>query len=158
MDNQFVPVTGFDLNRFLGKWYEIARLPTSFERNLGHVTATYSLKKEGRVEVLNEGKDIWSGKSSKAVGKAKIAKQPDIGFLKVSFFGPFYGDYIILELDKEGYEYALIASSHKYLWILSRTPELKKDILERLVNRAKELGFKTELLYYTPQSTGDSGR
>ena len=158
MDNQLVPVPGFDLNCFLGKWYEIARLPTSFERNLGHVTATYSLREDGKVKVLNEGRNVWTDKYSKAVGKAKIAQDPTVGYLKVSFFWPFYADYIILELDKEGYNYAMVASSFKYLWILSRTPGLDKEILERLVKKAKELGFDTDKIYFTPQGPGDSGK
>jgi len=145
------PVSGFDLNRYLGKWYEIARLPTWFERDLVNVTATYSLRSDGKVKVVNEGyKRTRSGKHKVAVGKAKFAKSPDKGYLKVSFFGPFYADYIIVELDPE-YQYAIVASSRKYLWILSREPKMDSTVLDKLVKRAQELGFDTSRLYFTPQ-------
>jgi apolipoprotein D and lipocalin family protein len=144
------PVRPFDLNRYLGRWYEIARLPAPFERDLTHVTATYTLNPKGNVTVLNEGHNGKNGKQSKAVGRAKLAKAPDVGHLKVSFFGPFYADYVVLALDEE-YRYALVASSMKYLWILSRTPQLDQTIIDRLVEKARGLGFATEKLYFTPQ-------
>ncbi len=145
------PVSGFDLNRYLGRWYEIARLPTSFEKDLVNVYATYSLRSDGKVKVVNEGyKKTKSGKHKVATGKAKFAKSPDKGYLRVSFFGPFYGDYLIIELDPE-YKYAMVASSHKYLWILSREPKIDAAMLDKLVQRAKELGFDTSRLYFTPQ-------
>jgi apolipoprotein D and lipocalin family protein len=108
------PVKNFDLSRYLGTWYEIARLPASFEKNLIHVTANYSLKNNGKVKVLNEGDDANTQKHKKAVGKAKIAQTPDVGYLRVSFFGPFYADYIILALDND-YRYAMVASSMHYM-------------------------------------------
>jgi apolipoprotein D and lipocalin family protein len=145
------PVSGFDLNRYLGKWYEIARLPNSFEKELVNVTATYSFRDDGKVKVINEGyRKTKNGKHSVSVGKAKFAKGSDKGYLRVSFFWIFYGDYIIVELDPE-YRYAMVASSHKYLWILSREPKIDNTILDRLVNRAQELGFDTGKLYFTPQ-------
>jgi apolipoprotein D and lipocalin family protein len=145
------PVSGFDLNRYLGKWYEIARLPNSFEKDLVNVTATYSLRDNGKVKVINEGyKKTKNGKHSIAEGKAKFAKSPDKGYLRVSFFWIFYSDYIIVELDPE-YKYAMVASSHKYLWILSREPEMDNTVLDELVKRAQELGFDTGRLYFTPQ-------
>ncbi|HUI92331.1 MAG TPA: lipocalin family protein [Chitinivibrionales bacterium] len=153
-DSHMEPVTNFDLNRYLGKWYELARLPASFEKNLTSVTATYSLKKNGKVKVQNEGTDSKSLKRKTAIGKAKIAQSKDIGYLKVSFFGPFYADYIVLELDKE-YQYAMVASSMKYLWILSRKPELEKEIMDKLIQKAKNLGFQIENLYFTPQKTNE---
>jgi apolipoprotein D and lipocalin family protein len=145
------PVSGFDLNRYLGKWYEIARLPTWFEKDLVNVIATYSLLSEGKVKVVNEGyKKTRSGKHKVAIGKARFAKSPDKGYLKVSFFGPFYADYMIVELDP-GYKYAMVASSRKYLWILSREPKMDSIVLDKLVKRAQELGFDTSRLYSTPQ-------
>jgi apolipoprotein D and lipocalin family protein len=149
---RFTPVTGFDLKRYLGTWYEIARLPTPFEKGLVNVTATYSLRNDGKVKVLNAGyKGGKSGKRSSATGKAKFAAAPDLGHLRVSFFGPFYADYIIVELDGEGYRYAMVASSYDYLWILCRDPKLPRDVLDRLIARADELGFDTGKLYMVPQ-------
>ncbi|MDD5675624.1 MAG: lipocalin family protein [Chitinivibrionales bacterium] len=146
--NQFTPVTGFDLNKYLGTWYEIARLPNSFEKGLERVTATYSLKDNAKVVVDNRG--LKNGKPARAVGKAIVAGAPDQGYLKVSFFGPFYADYIILDLDKN-YSYAMVASSNKYLWILSRTPLLGKETIDSLVTKAGKLGFDTGKLFFTPQ-------
>jgi apolipoprotein D and lipocalin family protein len=147
------PVTGFALNNYLGTWYEIARLPVSFENHLTHVTATYTLREDGKVRVQNAGIDERTSKKKIAVGKAKFARTADIGHLKVSFFGPFYADYIIVDLDSE-YSCAMVASSKKYLWILSRKPELKKEVLGRLLEKAKQLGFDTGRLYFTPQTGG----
>jgi len=148
---KLVPVSGFDLNRYLGKWHEIVRLPNSFEKDLVNVTATYSLRNDGKVKVVNEGyKKTKSGKHQVAVGKAKFAKTADKGHLRVSFFWIFYADYIIVELDPE-YEYAMVASSHKYLWILSRKPKMDNAVLDKLVKKAQELGFDTTKLYFTPQ-------
>jgi apolipoprotein D and lipocalin family protein len=146
------PVSGFDLDRYLGKWYEIARLPARFERDLVNVTATYSLRKDGKVRVVNEGyKKTREGKHKVAVGKAKFAGARDEGYLRVSFFGPFYGDYVIIELDQNEYSYAVVASSLKYLWILSREPQMDRALIESLIEEAKGLGFDTDRLYFTPQ-------
>ena len=142
------PVSSFDLNRYLGKWYEIARLPTWFEKDLINVTATYSLNKNGKVKVQNEGNK--NGIIKKAIGKAKIAKNLNVGYLKVSFFGPFYADYKIIVLDTS-YQYAMVASSAKYLWILSRDPKMNEEVLKELVGKADKLGFKTNQLIYTKQ-------
>jgi apolipoprotein D and lipocalin family protein len=147
------PVTGFALNNYLGTWYEIARMPASFEEHLTHVTATYTLREDGKVRVQNAGIDERTSKKKIAVGKAKFARTADIGYLRVSFFGPFYADYIIVDLDRE-YSCAMVASSQRYLWILSRKPELKKEVLGRLLEKAKQLGFDTSRLYFTPQSGG----
>ena len=143
------PVSNFDLNRYLGKWYEIARLPTWFEKELTNVTATYSLNKNGMVKVQNEG--YKNGKLKKAIGKAKITKDKNIGYLKVSFFGPFYADYKIIYLDTN-YQYAMVASSNKYLWILSREPKMNEDLLRELVEKTNKLGFNISRLFYTPQN------
>jgi apolipoprotein D and lipocalin family protein len=147
------PVFNFELNKYLGNWFEIARLPASFENNLIEVTATYSLNKNGKVKVENSGINKNTTKMKIAIGKAKIAKTIDIGYLKVSFFWPFYADYLILELDSN-YQYAMVASSQKYLWILSRTPKMEKGILDNLIEKAKSLGFATDKLYFTPQQNG----
>jgi apolipoprotein D and lipocalin family protein len=148
------PVTGFNLNKYFGTWYEIARMPARFENNLNQVTATYSLRSDGKVRVENEGVDARSQKRKRAIGKAKFAGKPDAGYLKVSFFGPFYADYVILELDQD-YRYAMVASSKKCLWILSRSPSLEKTTLDSLIEKARNLGFEIEKLYYTPQDTNN---
>jgi apolipoprotein D and lipocalin family protein len=148
---KYQPVSGFELNRYLGKWYEIARLPFKYEKDLVNVTATYSLRKDGILKVVNEGyKKTKDGKHKVANGKAKFGESPDQGYLRVSFFGPFYGDYVIVELDPN-YTYALVASSPKYLWILSREPKLDRGIIDTLVEKARKLGFETNRLYFTPQ-------
>lgn len=153
-DPKFPPITGFDLQQYLGTWYEIARMPSWFERDLVNVTATYSPRKGGKITVLNQGyKPDINGKRKQAKGRAKFAGDPDTGHLKVSFFGPFYADYIILRLDKSDYQYALVAgSSHKLLWILARTPQIDDALYNELVSYASDLGFDPERLYKVPQN------
>ena len=150
---RFNPVSDFDLNRYLGKWYEIARFQHRFEKDLVNVTATYTLRDDGKVDVLNQGyNNSKDGKLKTARGKAKFAGSKNIGHLKVTFFWPFYGDYIIVELDKENYNFALVVSdSYDYLWILSRTPNLESAILISLLDKARELGFDTNKVYLVPQ-------
>ena len=145
------PVTGFELDRYLGTWYEIARLDHRFERGLSDITATYSLREDGGVHVVNRGYKSESGEWDEAVGKAYFVGAPDVGHLKVSFFGPFYGGYNVIELDKTGYQYALVAGPDRsYLWILSRTPEMSPDSLQKLIGKADGLGFATsELIFVT---------
>jgi lipocalin len=144
------PVTSFDLEKYLGRWYEVARLPAWFEKGMTNVTATYSLKDNGKVKVENAG--LKNGKNKVAIGKAKIAGEPTLGYLKVAFFLSFYADYVIIDLDTANYQWAMVASSYEYLWILSREPVLDKAILDNLVEKAKKMGFDTTKLYYTPQS------
>lgn len=142
-------VTNFSLERYLGKWYEVARLDHRFERGLSQVTATYSMRDDGGVRVMNHGYKKKKSKWSDAEGKAYLVETPDIGRLKVSFFGPFYGAYNIIELDQEDYSYALIIGNNtKYMWILAREPELDPVILEKLLKRARDLGFATDELIY----------
>jgi apolipoprotein D and lipocalin family protein len=143
------PIASFDLNRYLGTWYEIARMPSRFERGLDSVTATYSLRTDGSVKVVNQGSR--NGKRSRAVGRAKFTGRSDVGALRVTFFAPFYADYTILDLDTAQYRWAMVASGRKYLWILSRTPALDFEIVDSLVNRAAGLGFETDRLYFTRQ-------
>jgi apolipoprotein D and lipocalin family protein len=142
-------VRGFELDRYLGTWYEIARLDHSFERGLNNVTATYSMREDGGVRVLNRGYNPARQKWKEAEGKAYFIDQPDVGRLKVSFFGPFYGGYNIIELDKEQYSYVLLCGPDRdYLWILARSPSLPRATVERLVQRAGQLGFQTDQLIY----------
>ncbi len=141
------PVDDFRLDRYLGTWYEIARLDHSFERGLSRVTADYSLREDGGVKVVNRGYAEKEQAWKEAIGKAYFVRQSDQGFLKVSFFGPFYGSYIIFELDHENYQYALVSGPDKsYLWILARTPEIDKDLLNTLIQKAGTLGFDTDRL------------
>lgn len=144
------PVMTFDLKKYLGRWYEVARLPAWFEKGMTNVTATYSLKDNGKVKVENAG--LKKGKKKVAIGKAKIAGDSSQGYLKVAFFLSFYADYVIIDLDTSNYKWAMVASSYDYLWILSREPVLDKAILDNLVEKAKKMGFDTTKLYYTPQS------
>ncbi|MDF2176723.1 lipocalin family protein [Aliiglaciecola sp. CAU 1673] len=147
------PVTGFELNRYLGKWYEIARLDHSFERGLSHIQANYSLRDDGGVKVINLGWDTEKGQWREAEGKAYFVDDKDTGHLKVSFFGPFYGAYVILALDKVNYQYALVSGPDRdYLWILARTPQLEKAVVDQLLDAAKSAGFATENLIWVDHS------
>jgi apolipoprotein D and lipocalin family protein len=143
------PVENFQLERYLGKWYEIARLDHSFERGLSRISAEYSMNADGSVKVINSGFSDKDKKWKKAEGTARFVKSSDQGFLKVSFFGPFYGSYVILELDHQNYSYALVCGPDRsYLWILARTPVISDELKKSLVAKAAALGFKTENLIW----------
>lgn len=143
------PVGGFELDRYLGVWHEVARLDHRFERGLTGVSAEYSLRPDGGVKVLNRGYSAAKGEWKQAEGRAYFTGDKTVGQLKVSFFRPFYGGYNIIELDKTGYSYALVAGpSRDYLWILARRPELPARVLEELKSRAAALGFETDKLIY----------
>jgi apolipoprotein D and lipocalin family protein len=149
MPDNVTPVDNFSLDRYLGKWYEIARLDHSFERGLSRVTADYSLREDGGVRVLNRGYSEKDKEWKEAEGKAYFVQQANQGFLKVSFFGPFYGAYIIFELDHENYQYSLVSGPDKsYLWLLARTPEIDKHVLGTLIAKAAILGFDTSQLIF----------
>ena len=123
-----------------------------FERGLSRVTAEYSLREDGGVRVLNRGFSAGKGEWEEAEGKAYFVKQPDLGYLKVSFFGPFYGSYIVFELDREGYQYSFISGPKtSYLWLLARTPTVSNEVLQRFVERASALGFDTDALILVDQ-------
>jgi lipocalin len=141
-----------DLKRYLGKWYEIARFDHSFERGLVGATATYSMRNDGKIKVLNQGfKNTLDGELSKSEGKAKLTDEP--GKLKVSFFWIFYADYYILELDAN-YQWALIGSkSDKYLWILSRTPKLEEKVKNLILHHAAKRGYDTSKLIWVEQKS-----
>jgi apolipoprotein D and lipocalin family protein len=145
------PVDNFDTERYLGTWHEIARLDHSFERGLEQVTANYTLRDDGGVKVLNRGYSTEKQAWKEAEGKAYLVGDDNIGHLKVSFFGPFYGSYIVVDLDPD-YQYSLVSGpNYDYLWILARTPTLEKATLDRLVAKANALGFDTrELIYPAP--------
>lgn len=146
------PVSDFDLDRYLGKWYEIARLDHSFERGLERVSAEYSLRDDGGVRVVNKGFATTQNKWKEAEGKAYVVKGAEQGHLKVSFFGPFYASYVIFELDKKEYSHAFVAGPDtSYLWLLSRTATVNAELVDQFVQQAKELGFDTEKLIFVNQ-------
>ena len=143
------PVTGFESERYLGTWYEIARFDHSFEDGLSRVTATYSKREDGGIRVLNKGYDAATGEWDEAEGKAYFVSDETTGHLKVSFFGPFYASYVIAELDKDNYQYSLVTGPDRsYLWILARQPTLSKDVLDELLSKAKSLGYATDELIW----------
>ncbi len=139
------PVQGFDKSKYLGKWYEVARLDHSFERGLSNVSAEYELLESGGIKVTNRGYSSDEGEWKEAVGKAYFVKEDDVGHLKVSFFGPFYGSYAIFDLDHENYQYAFVSGYNtSYLWLLSRTPNVSEDVKEKFIQEAGHLGFNTK--------------
>lgn len=142
----------FELQKYLGTWYEIARFDHSFERGLQGVTANYSLRKDGKIKVVNQGfKNNLNGKLKIAIGKAKVSKPEKPRNLRVSFFLNFYAPYNILELDAT-YQYVLIGSnSPNYLWILSRTPQMDSSAYNNLVEKAKARGYNTSKLIKVAQ-------
>jgi len=147
------PVQNFDLQRYLGKWYEIARLDHSFERGLIKVSAEYSLRDDGGVKVINRGYSASKGEWKEAVGKAFFVREKNEGYLKVSFFSIFYGAYVVIELDQEDYQYSLVSGPDKsFLWVLSRTPEMDPDVYQRLISKASALGFATDELILVDQN------
>ena len=142
-------VENFKLDRYLGKWYEIARLDHSFERGLDNITAEYSLLEDGGVRVINSGYSNEDKEWEQAEGKAYFVDSNDSGHLKVSFFGPFYGSYIVFELDEEDYQYAFVSGPNtSYLWLLSRTPQVEQSIVDRFIQRSRESGFDTDELLF----------
>jgi len=143
------PVNNFDINRYLGKWYEISRLDHSFERGLSDVTADYSLRDDGGIKVINRGFNSATNKWKTAEGKAYFVDNKNQGYFEVSFFGPFYSSYVVFELDMENYQYAFISGyNNSYLWLLSRSPNIDQKIIDRFVDTAKKLGFHTENLIF----------
>lgn len=152
MPDSVYPVQGFDGARYLGKWYEVARLDHSFERGLDYVTAEYSLREDGGLDVVNRGLITQKSQWKEARGKAYFVDGDDEGYLRVSFFGPFYGSYVIYELDMEEYQYAFVSGPDtSFLWLLSRTPKVDAALIERFIERASGMGFDTEKLIFPAQ-------
>lgn len=143
-----MPVSGFDSERYLGTWHEIARLDHSFERNLERVTATYAANEDGSISVLNKGFNTEKGEWRQAEGVAKPMGAEDVAHLKVSFFGPFYGTYAVFEL-AEDYSYAFVAGYNTdYLWLLSREPKVSESVREAFLAKSNQLGFDTSELIW----------
>lgn len=145
-------INNFDVSKYLGKWYEVARYDSWFENNMDKTQAFYSLNENGTVRVENSGFDTTKEKWKTSVGKAKFRGAKNIGELKVSFFGPFYADYTILALDSE-YKYSLVSGgTTDYLWILSRTKTIPEEIKNEYLSIAKKLGFDTSNLVWVNQN------
>ncbi len=141
------PVSEFDGQRYMGKWYEIVRLDHSFEKNMSNVTATYSQDSAGLISVTNRGYNEKTGKWKQIEGRARFTGDNTVGSLKVSFFGPFYGGYHVIALDKKDYSYAMVAGPNRsYLWILSRSTSLDQAVLSDLKDKAAKWGFETSEL------------
>lgn len=141
-------VEPFEKERYLGKWYEIARFDFIFERNLDNTTAAYSLNNNGTIKVDNQGYNTVKNKWTQAIGKAKFVKEDNIAMLKVSFFGPFYGGYNVIAIDDD-YKYALVAGeSLKYLWILSRETTIPDAIKTKYLDIAESVGYDTSKLLW----------
>lgn len=145
------PVEPFAVDRYLGTWYEIARLDHPFERGLDHVTAQYILRSDGSIKVINSGFSAAKQRWKQSIGKARFLGSPQTASLTVSFFGPFYGGYHVIALD-EDYRYALVAGpSRDYLWILSRTPTLDAQARQALLHTARKLNFPVDSLIWVKQ-------
>lgn len=143
------PVDHFQITRYLGQWYEIARLDHSFERGMTSVRAEYSLRPDGGIRVVNRGYSQKEKKWKEVEGKGYFVDRQDVGFLKVSFFGPFYGSYVVFDLDRENYSYALVCGPDRsYLWILARSQNMDDQLKKHLVDKAAASGFDTTQLIY----------
>lgn len=143
------PIADFNIDRYLGTWYEIARLDHSFERGLTRVSATYTLRDDGGIDVLNRGFDTRTGRWKQAKGRAYSVGEPRAGHLKVSFFGPFFGSYIVVALDSQDYRHAMVCGPNRsYLWILSRDKTLSRVVLDEMLAQARGLGFDTDALIF----------
>lgn len=142
-------VKPFILSKYLGKWYEIARIDFKFEKGLNNVTANYSLREDGLVKVDNRGFDYQNNRWKNSIGKAKFVGDINEAKLKVSFFGPFYAGYNVIALDKD-YKYALVAGKNTdYLWILSRTKNVPEEIKKEYLEIAKSIGYDVDRLIWT---------
>lgn len=145
-------VQPFDVNRYLGEWYEIARLDHSFERDMIKVSATYTLNDDGSIKVVNRGFNVRSQEWDEAVGRAQLIQGPDSGALKVSFFGPFYGGYFITALDQENYQWAMVVGPDlDYFWILSRNRTLDPAVKDRLTEQAQAMGIPVHKIIWVKQ-------
>lgn len=150
--NGLEPVDNFNAKRYLGKWYEIARLDHRFERDLTNVSATYSPRTPEGITVVNRGYDTKKKKWKSIEGAARFIGDENVGSLKVSFFGPFYGGYHIIGLDEKNYSYSMVVGPDRsYFWILSRTRQMEASTYDRLVQKAATLGIDTSELILVDQ-------
>lgn len=150
-------VTPFDINRYAGKWYEIARLDHSFERGLSDVSATYSKNADGSIKVINRGFNSTKNSWNEAIGRALFTGDANHASLKVSFFGPFYGGYHVIALDQKEYKWAMVAGPNRnYLWILARDKQLSAAVRDQLLLQATQQGIDTKKLIWVSQTRSDS--
>jgi apolipoprotein D and lipocalin family protein len=146
------PIQPFDKDKYLGQWYEIARLDFKYEKDLDNVTANYSLNNNGSIKVDNRGHNYVKQQWEQSVGKAKFVNETHVGRLKVSFFGPFYAGYNVIAIDKN-YQYALVVGNDlDYMWILSRKTTIPESIKTSYLHKAKQLGYDTDKLVWTKHS------
>ena len=161
-------VYDFDKTKYLGKWYEIARLDQRFEAGLSQVTAEYSLRDDGGLRVMNRGYSAADGEWREKEGRAYFVGEESTAHLKVSFFGPFYSSYVVFDVgfgldsapDQEMYQYAFVSGYNKsFLWLLARTPVVSDELISSFVNKARSLGFDTGSLLYVkhPAPVADGG-
>ncbi len=149
MPENVTPVKNFEVDRYLGKWYEIARLDHSFERGLNNISAEYTMRDDGGIAVVNRGYSVEDGQWETAEGKAYFVNDKDEAYLKVSFFGPFYGSYVVFELEQDNYDYAFISGPNtSYLWLLSRTPDVAQSVIDDFITMSQERGFDTSELIF----------
>lgn len=152
LDSDVIPVSDFKADRYLGQWFEIARIENRFEKNLNQVTANYSYRDDGGIKVVNRGFNTKKQKWKDAVGKAYFVGDETKGHLKVSFFGPIYGPYVVFELD-ENYQYSFVTNHNKkYLWLLSRQAQITPELKEKFINRINAMGFNTDKLVWVEQA------
>ncbi len=150
------PVKPFDAKKYMGKWYEIARMKNMFERHLDFTTAEYTMNKDGSINVVNSGYDVEKEDYKEVTGKALFAGDKDEARLKVSFFGPFYSGYNVVKIDKD-YKYALVVGkNHHYMWILSRTNDMPPHIRKEYLQEAMSLGYNITNLTW-PDQGRDAG-
>jgi apolipoprotein D and lipocalin family protein len=151
------PVEQLDTSRYLGTWHEVARLDHSFERGLSNVTADYSMREDGGLRVINRGYSAEEGDWQQAEGRAYRIEENQPGHLKVSFFGPFFGSYVVFELDSVDYQYAFVAgNTTNYLWLLARTPTISDELKTQFLQRAESLGFAVEDLIFVDQGRNEN--
>lgn len=156
MPEQISPVSPFSVEQYQGKWYEIARLDHSFERDLEDVTADYTINDDGSVTVINRGFNPQDEQWSEAQGTAKFVDSNNVGHLKVSFFGPFYSSYVVFGLDQQDYQYAYVSGyNNEYLWLLARTPQVSKQRVADFKAQAAQKGFDTDQLIMVKHSRKD---
>lgn len=156
--NSVVAVTSFEKERYLGKWYEIARKDFKYERDLNNVTAEYSLNKDGSIKVVNKGYNTIKNEWASAIGKAKFVGDENVAMLKVSFFGPFYSGYNVIAIDKD-YKYALVAGNDfDLLWILSRETQIPIEIKEKYLKIAEDFGYNTSDLIWVQHGKIDNSK
>lgn len=146
--NGAVAVKSFEKEKYLGKWYEIARIDFKYEKDLNNTTAEYSVNDDGTIKVLNKGYNTVKAEWTESIGTAKFVGEDNVAMLKVSFFGPFYAGYNVIAIDKE-YKYALVAGRNlKYLWILSREDSIPDQIKNEYLKLAKQIGYNTNNLIW----------